>query len=148
MVWVNTHEVSGAIKPTTHSSNNNNNSSSNNSSSTMENLTPTQNIEYSTLQREYAAFARSIDVVADRVRIVTFEDVEVEAQFSAAGWMVMALSSSTGRNAEQDNGAEQDNDAVQVDDIFETSEALLMRLSPRFTQLWNEKLFEKLSALQ
>ncbi|KAF5105549.1 hypothetical protein DV453_004705 [Geotrichum candidum] len=108
----------------------------------MENLTPTQNIEYSTLQREYAAFARSIDVVADRVRIVTFEDVEVEAQFSAAGWMVMALSSSTSRNAEQDNGA------VQVDDVFETSEALLMRLSPRFTQLWNEKLFEKLSALQ
>jgi hypothetical protein len=110
----------------------------------MENLNHTQNIEYSVLQSEYATFVQSIDVVTDRVRIVTFEGVGAEARFSGAGWTVVAMSP----NPSSSGGPEQENGTVQVDDVFETSEALLMRLSPRFTQLWNEKLFEKLSGLQ
>lgn len=98
-----------------------------------------QTNEYSALQNEYAAFVKSMAVIADRVHIVTFENVEVESQFNAAGWTVLAISTSN---------AETEEDGVKVDDVFETSEALLMSLSPRFRQLWNDKLFEKLSSLQ
>lgn len=99
----------------------------------------TQTTEYSALQNEYATFVQSMAVIADRVRIVTFENVEVESQFNNAGWTVLAISTSN---------AETKEDGVKVNDVFETSEALLMSLSPRFRQLWNDKLFEKLSSLQ
>ncbi|CAN6674388.1 hypothetical protein TRVA0_052S01090 [Trichomonascus vanleenenianus] len=75
--------------------------------------------------KEYSSFVKSMKREGDVLHVVTLEEEQHRVQITSAGWSV--------------DGTEQ---------IFETSEALLMSISPEFAKLWHSELFSKLAKLQ
>lgn len=81
------------------------------------------------MKREYASMLGSLEVHnGQSATIQTLEGDKFSVQLNAAGWTIV--------------------DGTGQGSVYETTEAMLMAQSGQFTQLWHEKLRDKLCSLE